>query len=99
MSEIIRDGDKAIVKPGEDIVASMVEDLRKDFKQALHDGAEQITIDLSEVDMMDSMGIGVLVAAHNTLKKNDGQLELINASADILKLLQNMRLDQHFSII
>jgi len=98
MSEITKDGTTVIVKPGVDVVASMVEKLKKDLKQVHDDGATAITIDLSGTNMMDSMGIGLLIATHNSLKKNNGQLAIINASADILKLLKNMRLDQHFNI-
>ena len=99
MSEIIKEGNKVIVKPGIDIVASIVDELKKELKQSLSDGIVNMTIDLSGVEMMDSMGIGVLIAAHNSLKKNNGELELINASADIIKLLKNMRLDKHFNIV
>ena len=99
MSEITKDGDKVIVKPGRDIVASMIDELKSELKQALDDGAAALTIDLSGVEMMDSMGIGVLIAAHNSLQKNGAQLQLTNPSADILKLLRNMRLDQHFLIL
>ena len=99
MSEITKDGDKVIVKPGRDIVASMIDELKSELKQALDDGAAALTIDLSGVEMMDSMGIGVLIAAHNSLQKNGNQLLLANPSTDILKLLRNMRLDKHFLIL
>ena len=98
MSEIIKQGDRVIVKPGCDIVASTVEDLKAELKQALDQGAANLTIDLSGVEMMDSMGLGVLIATHNSLQKKESSLALINASVDILKLLKNMRLDQHFVI-
>jgi len=98
MSKITKDGDKVIVKPGKDIVASMVDQLKEELKQALDDGATKMAIDLSKVKMMDSMGIGLLIATHNSLEKNGSQLELLNTSADILKLLRNMRLDKHFIV-
>ncbi len=98
MSEITRNGDKAIVKPGKDVVASTVNELRDTMRQLLDEGAVEMAIDLSGVELMDSVGIGVLVAAHNSLKKNGGQLEVTNPSDDVFKLLKNMRLDQHFKI-
>ncbi len=98
MSEITTVGDKVIVKPGEDIVASLVKNLKEEMKEVLAAGTVELAIDLSGVEMMDSMGIGVLIAAHNSLKKNGGRLELINVPADILNLLKNMRLDKHFKI-
>ena len=97
MSEIIKDGDVAVVKPGRDIVASIVEEFKGELKQLVDDN-QQIAIDLTGVEMLDSMGIGILIAAHNSLQKKGNKLELRHASADILKLLQNMRLNNHFII-
>ncbi len=98
MSEITKEGKKVVVKPGTDIVASKVDQLKQELKQALDDGATEMAIDLCDVKMMDSMGIGLLIAAHNSLEKNGGKLELLNVSADILQLLKNMRLDKHFIV-
>ncbi len=96
MSEIIKDGNKVTIKPETDIVASKVDQLRQELKQALEGGATEMAIDLCDVKMMDSMGIGLLIAAHNSLDKNGNKLELLNVSAEILQLLKNMRLDNHF---
>ena len=98
MSEVVKNGNKVVVNPGKDIVASMVEDLKNQLKQELDDKVTEIIFDLSETAMIDSMGIGVLIAAHNSLKKNGGRLELTNASADVMKLLQSMQLDRHFKM-
>ncbi len=98
MTEITKEGNKIIVKPGRDIVASMVDTFKGELKNVLNDTPGGIVLDLSGVEMLDSMGIGVLVATHNSLKKNDGQLELINISTSILKLLKTMQLHKHFSI-
>lgn len=99
MAEITKDGARVIVRPGKDLETSMVVSLKNELHQALNDGATEIALDLSETVMMDSMGIGVLIAAHNSLKQNGEQLELLNVSADIMKLLQITRLDKHFKII
>lgn len=99
MSEVHIDGDNATVSPGRDIVASMVEEFKQELKGLLDQGVVHMTIDLGGVEMMDSMGLGVLIAAHNSLKKKESQLTLTNISEDIRKLLKNMRLDQHFHII
>jgi serine/threonine-protein kinase RsbW len=98
MSKITKEGDKVIVKPEKDMVASVVSSMKAELKQVLDDGAVKMAIDMSKVKMMDSMGIGLLIAAHNSLDKVGGQLELLNVSADILKLLKNMRLDKHFIV-
>jgi anti-anti-sigma factor len=57
-----------------------------------------LILDLTGVQMIDSLGIGLLISAHNTLSKEGKQLALINANTNILGLFRSMRLDQHFSI-
>jgi anti-anti-sigma factor len=98
MSEVIKEGKKVVIKLDKDIVASNVEEIKKELKQELAEGMTEITIDLSNVEMMDSMGIGILIATHNSLKKLNSQLYLINTSDDISKLLRTMRLHEHFNI-
>ncbi len=96
MSKVRRDGDKVFVKLEQDIVASISKDLKEEFKGLLDGGAKQMVVDLDDVKMIDSSGLGVLIAAHNSLQKLGASLELLNISDDIRKLLQNMRLDKHF---
>jgi len=98
MTEISKIDNIAIVKPDQAIVASTTVELRNTLKKVLDEGAAGIVIDLADVDMIDSSGLGVLVATHNSLKKIDRDLELNNCNDDIRKLFNNMRLDQHFKI-
>ncbi len=98
MSEVERLADRAIVKPGMDLVASMVQEFKKEMKSILEDNPEQIVINLDGVEMIDSVGIGVLIATHNTLSKLGGKLTIINASANIYGLFKTMRLDKHFAV-
>ena len=55
-------------------------------------------IDMSGLNMVDSVGIGVIIATFNSLKKTGGEFKLSNVSKDIFSLFSTMRLDQHFSI-
>lgn len=98
MSKVIKEGNSVIIELDKDIVASNVEEIKKEMKQLLAEGMVEMTIDLSGVEMVDSMGIGILIATHNSLKKLDSQLNLTNASDDISNLLKTMRLHEHFNI-
>ncbi len=86
------------VKPSGDIVASMVEEFQKEMSALIAEGAHSIVLDLADVAMIDSVGLGVMIATHNSLKANDGKLIILNASSDTEKLLKMMRLDQHFEM-
>ncbi|WDN88149.1 anti-sigma B factor antagonist [Desulfosarcina sp. BuS5] len=86
------------VTPGMDIVASMAEEFRAELLKSVEGGVKELTADLDGVRMVDSVGLGVLIAAHNSLQKNDGVFIVINASEDIYKLFKVMRLDRHFEV-
>lgn len=99
MSEIIKENDRIVVRPGRDIVGSMAEEFKTELKELLAGEEAGLVMDLDGVQLVDSMGLGVLIAAHNSLQKKNARLELTNISEDILGLLKNMRLDQHFKIL
>jgi anti-anti-sigma factor len=98
MSEIIREEGKTIVKPGENIVAKMAQQFRKELLCVLEEGCKELVVDLRSVTRVDSIGIGILIATCNTLNESDGKLTVINVSKDIYQLLKAMRLDQHFKV-
>ena len=75
-----------------------VQALRELFKQCLQDGARSLELDFSKVQSIDSVGIGLLVATHNSLVKVGGSLSLANVGQDICQLFTLMRLDKHFSV-
>lgn len=85
-----------VVRPGQDIVASMIPDFRKKVGEILERAPGELRLDFDGVEMIDSIGIGVLIAVHNSMKKNGGKLVIVHASDDIARLFSSMRLDQHF---
>ena len=98
MSEIIKDGDNATIKPGVDVVASMAEDFKNELLSAINDSKEDFIIDLQGVEMVDSVGIGVIIAAHNTLNQSDRNLKVINVIKDVYGLFTTMRLNRRFTV-
>ena len=86
------------VTPGKDIVTPMAEEFRAELLELVEDGVKALTVDLDGVGVVDSVGLGVLIAAHNSLQKDDGIFTIINASEDIYNLFKVMCLDQHFEI-
>ncbi len=96
---VIREAGRIVVKPAADIVAATVTELRAVLRSALDDsGINLLVIDLEQTQMVDSMGIGLLISAFNSISKSGGRLEIVNASADILSLFKTMRMHQHFRI-
>ena len=57
-----------------------------------------LIVDLNKVEIMNSSGLGMLVNALSTLKKNNIQLNLVAVPAKVMKLLQITQLDKVFKI-
>ncbi len=89
---------KKVVKPGEDIIASMAGEFREKLLKLVEKGIKDLIIDLSGVEMVDSVGLGVLIATHNSVSKAEGKLTIKNVPENIYKLFKTMRLDQHFEV-
>jgi serine/threonine-protein kinase RsbW len=90
--EIIRDGQSTVVKLQKKLTAVEVPAIQPALKQELEAQVQEIVFDLEDTETLDSTGIGLLIAASNSLTARQGSVRLINVSLDILKLLQSMRL-------
>jgi anti-anti-sigma factor len=95
---ITRVENQATLQPEGDIVAASVLGLRSELRDLVGTGVRQIVVDLANVHMVDSAGLGLLISAHNSLQKLGGQISVIRASADILELLTTLRIHQHFRV-
>jgi anti-sigma B factor antagonist len=99
MIVVTREDKKAVVRPVEgDIVAASISELRSEMKAAVDQGVRELVIDLADVHMVDSSGIGLLISAYNSLRKVGGHLAVIHVSSELLELFQTMRMHQHFSV-
>lgn len=98
MSEIVNQGDQAIIKPGTDVVASMAEEFKSELLSVINDSSAEVVIDLADVEMVDSVGIGVIIAAHNTLNQAGRKLKVINVTKDVYGLFTTMRLNRRFTV-
>lgn len=81
-----------------DLVASAAEELRPRFKEIVDQGACDLTIDFANAGMIDSLGMGLLIAAHNSVREQGGSVTLINVNDEIRDLLSTMRLNRHLTI-
>jgi anti-anti-sigma factor len=88
----------AVLQPEGDLVAARLPALRSKLQGMLGAGTVHLTLDLAGTRMVDSAGIGLLISAHNSLKKAGGELTVIHASKDILDLFRTMRIHQHLSV-
>src|ERR1700731_1497654 len=78
---------------GEETVA-----LREKVKGLLGEGKKKVVLDLKNVTMIDSSGLGALVAAHSSAKSSGATLRLCNLGSRTNELLQVTRLLTVFEV-
>ena len=99
MTQVTRENNRAVVQPsGDTIVAATIPELRLKMRDIVGEGVRDLVIDLSGIRMVDSSGIGLLIATYNSMRKLGGRLAVVNASNELLELFRSMRMHQHFSV-
>jgi anti-anti-sigma factor len=82
----------ALVRLTGDLTPELVPGLQADLKRLLEKGATDLLFDLEHTAMLNSSGIGLMIATANSLARVHGDMRIVNASPDILRLLQCMHL-------
>ncbi len=98
MSEIVKKESLYTIYPKKDIVASITDKFKAELHALIAESPERLVIDLTGVEMVDSIGIGVIIATFNSLNKIKSKLELANVAENIYTILTTMRLNHYFTI-
>ena len=72
--------------------------LRETVTQLLSKNQKKILLNLAEVNYIDSSGIGELVSAFTTVRKQSGDLKLLNLTKKVHDLLQITKLYTVFDV-
>jgi anti-sigma B factor antagonist len=83
-----------------DIKGEIIGNARFDLNTAIQEQVDSdvtgLIINLDEVPMMDSVGLGMLVAAYTSLTKKEKKVVLLNVGRSVRYLLVVTKLDQIF---
>jgi anti-sigma B factor antagonist len=82
-----------------DFITELVNEFRTAVQNEINAGNTSFTVDFSGTVIIDSMGIGCLVATYNTLKQKGGTLQLSNVPENLKDVFQVMRLDRILPIV
>jgi anti-anti-sigma factor len=81
-----------------DLTAILVPELQVSLKEMMDNGARELVFDLASTVMLDSSGMGLLIAAANSLAPLGGKVRVTNVCPDIFRLLQSMRLTARLNV-
>jgi len=89
---------KVIKLRGKLSLGDAVDRLRADLYELMNSGSTRIVLDLGEVPMIDSSGIGLLVKSLTSAKEMGGSVKLLNLSKFPLQTLKMIGLLSLFDV-
>lgn len=88
-----------LVKPlTKAINASMTTHFKSEILDLISKEGNRVVLNLSEVDFIDSSGLGVIISLLKTVVNNKGSFALCGIKAPILNLFSVTRLDRVFQV-
>jgi anti-sigma B factor antagonist len=92
-----QDGTAVVAVAGEiDVYTSPL--LQERLVEVLKDGSSSIVLDLSAVTFLDSTGLGVLITGLKRCRSAEGDLVLVTAQPNVLKVLEITGLNDVFQV-
>lgn len=78
--------------------ATVAQEVKAELSDQLSDKGTQMVVNLSNIQFIDSTGIGVLISALKTARQNSGSFKLCSIQPEVMSLLTLMKLDKVFDI-
>lgn len=70
----------------------------EEVKNRIHQGCNDLVVDLSELDFMNSVGLNFLISMMNTSKSAGSSLAVANANEQVIMLLEVTKLKKMFTL-
>ena len=95
----------SVRKQGESVIVNLdgrlalggpVDELRARWTEALAGGAKEIILNLANVTMVDSSGIGTMIRCHSAVTAAGGKLKIVGANNTVRQAFRITRLDKVF---
>jgi anti-sigma B factor antagonist len=92
------DGVTVLTLDGRIVLGEETSKLRENVKKLVSEGKKNLVLDMKKVTMIDSSGLGALIAAYSSAKAGGAQLRLCNLGAHSKHLLQTTKLLTVFEV-
>jgi anti-anti-sigma factor len=91
-------GDVLRLTPKSDLVASTVEEHRTSMMKALESAGEKVVLDLSAVELLDSLGITLVLGLFKSCQKSGAAFSIEGVKPDILRVFKLFNLTKFFPV-
>lgn len=92
-------GDTLRISAVKELSAAGFNSFRDEARRAFGEGHKNIEVDLSQTAVVDSCGLGALVALHKTAASRGGVLRLVNPNPAVQQILELTRMHRIFEVI
>lgn len=92
MSVITREGNTATITLGSDFTPDQIPAVRQEILAVLADSPSEVRLDLTRLNALDPVGLGLLLATRNSVQAMGAQL-VVQASENVTQLLRSVHLD------
>ena len=80
------------------VTDSLKESLKETINSKIEDGFRHFILNLDNVKIIDSCGVGLIIVANNVTASRNAKLYLSNIKPFIIKIFEIMRISKHLSI-
>ena len=91
-------GEKTMLNIDGTLDAVSAPELRPTLDAVVAEGRKEITVDLSNLRLIDSSGVGVLVSLFKRVRANGGDVRLIGMRDQPLAIFKLLRMDKVFNL-
>ena len=96
--KVIKDNGIVTIALEDDFTNVKLNEFRERIQFEKDAGNNSFRIDFTGTTVIDSMAIGCLVATYNSLRHNEGSLQLINVPETIKELLKIMHMERTMAV-
>jgi anti-sigma B factor antagonist len=99
MNHIVEmDGDVAVLHIRGELDALSCTDIRPVLDAIVEDGKRNVVVNLSELQLIDSSGVGAIVSLYKRVRANGGEVRFVGVTAQPLAIFKLLRLDHAFEL-
>src|SRR5690625_937490 len=96
--DTVKENNQMIVHVSGEVDIYTTPDLQKQLMEVTKQKGQAVVVDLSEVNYMDSTGIGVFISTLKTTNENDSHLKLVNLQSQVMRLFDITGLNEIIEI-
>jgi anti-sigma B factor antagonist len=93
------DGETLRISDVKELGAANANSFRDRARAALSEGQRHIEVDLSQTSLLDSCGLGALVALHKTACGRQGGLRVLNPTPSVQQILELTQLHRVLEVV